>query len=279
VAEFASRYAGSSDLYQHDGRAPFASVNFVTAHDGFTLADLVSYNDKHNEMNGEGNRDGTDDNRSWNCGAEGPSDDPDIVAIRARQVRNLMATLLLSEGVPMICGGDELGRTQLGNNNAYCQDNEISWHSWDLDEDERRLIDDVRRLIAIRRENPVFRRRAFLAGAETMGSGLPDVIWFGPDGEPVRDNAWDDPGLQTLAVFLNGEEIPTPSPTGERVTGASFLLIVNSAHGEVGVRIPDESVGARWEVEFTTDGLSSVDLVPGATVAVQPHSLVLARRV
>ncbi len=263
VAEFASRLSGSSDLYQDDGRSPFASINFITAHDGFTLADLVSYNDKHNEANGEDNRDGTDDNRSWNCGVEGPTDDPEIRTIRARQIRNLMSTLLLSEGVPMICGGDELGRTQGGNNNAYCQDDALSWHSWDLDEDARQILDATRRLIAIRRENPVFRRRDFLTGRETMDSGLPDVMWFHPDGHQLGEGSWGDPGLQTLAVFL--------------IVGDSFLLIVNSAHGDVTVTLPDRSVGARWVVEFSSDGLSG-EFDAGKGLTMSAHMLVLLRK-
>ncbi len=276
VAEFASRIAGSSDLYEDDGRHPSASINFVTAHDGFTLADLVAYNDKHNLANGEDNRDGSDDNRSWNCGVEGPTDDPQIGLIRARQARNLLATLLLSEGVPMISGGDELGRTQQGNNNAYCQDNELSWHDWNLDDERRALLTAVQRLVALRRANPVFHRRAFLTGEETMGSGLPDVIWFDPNGEPVGD-AWSDPGMQTLAVFLNGEEIPTPGPTGERIIGDSFLMIVNSAHHAVPVTLPDAAVGAHWEVEFSSDGLTG-PLEAATVVAMPPHAMVVLRR-
>ena len=277
VAEFASRFAGSSDLYQDDGRSPFASINFITAHDGFTLADLVAFNDKHNEANGEDNRDGTNDNRSWNCGVEGPTDDPDVMEIRTRQVRNLMATLLLSEGVPMICGGDEVGRTQRGNNNAYCQDNDLSWLSWSFDDNARQMLEVTRRLIAIRRANPVFRRRDFLTGTEVMNSGLPDVMWFHVDGHQVDDGAWGDPGVQTLAVFLNGREIPSPGPTGERITGESFLLVVNSAHGEVKLTLPDPSVGERWAVEFSSDGLSG-EFVARQKLPLEPHMLVLLRK-
>ena len=181
IGDFTDRFAGSADLYERDGRRPFASINFVTAHDGFTLADLVSYNDKHNEANLEDNRDGTDDNRSWNCGVEGPSDDPEVNALRARQQRNFIATLLLSQGVPMLLGGDEIGRTQHGNNNAYCQDNEISWYDWNVDGDGEALLEFTRRMIELRAEHPVFRRTTFFAG-DTDEGGLPDVFWFRPDG-------------------------------------------------------------------------------------------------
>ncbi len=188
VADFASRFTGSSDLYQSDGRTPSASINFITAHDGFTLRDLVSYNEKHNAANGEGNKDGTDDNRAWNCGVEGPTDDSSIKALRARQQRNFLTTLLLSQGVPMILGGDEWGRTQSGNNNAWCQDNEISWFDWASADGE--LVAFVQRLILLRREHPVFRRSAFLTGREVRGSGLPDVWWFRPDGRRMTQRDW-----------------------------------------------------------------------------------------
>src|SRR6188472_2479081 len=187
VSEFAQRLTGSSDLYQRDGKRPFASVNFVTAHDGFTLRDLVSYNDKHNDANGEGGRDGTDDNRSWNCGAEGETDDPEVLERRARQQRNFLATLLLSQGTPMLLGGDELGRTQGGNNNAWCQDNEISWYDWSLQESNAELLEFTRKLIALRRAHAVFQRRQFLHGTEVEGSGLPDVWWFRTDGHKMTE--------------------------------------------------------------------------------------------
>ena len=205
-AQFASRFTGSSDLYQSDGRAPFASINFITAHDGFTLRDLVSYNEKHNEANGEDNKDGTDDNRSWNHGVEGPTDDPEINALRARQQRNFLATLFFSQGAPMLVGGDELSRTQRGNNNAWCQDNELSWFRWDEADDD--LLDFTRRLIALRRAHPVFRRTTFLSGQEKKGSGLPDVWWFRPDGRRMTQKDWQREDAHTLGVFLNGAEIP-----------------------------------------------------------------------
>ena len=203
VAEFASRFTGSSDLYESDGRHPSASINFVTAHDGFTLRDLVSYNEKHNEANGEGNLDGTDDNRSWNCGVEGPTDDPEVNALRERQQRNFLTTLLLSQGVPMIVAGDEMGRTQQGNNNAWCQDNEISWVDWELDEEREALHEFTRRLLALRRKHPIFRRTQFLNGRGSP-SGLPDAWWFRPDGRRMTNADWQNADAHVLGVFLNG---------------------------------------------------------------------------
>ncbi len=282
LADFASRFAGSSDLYQEDGRHPFASVNFITAHDGFTLADLVAYEHKHNEANGEDNRDGTDDNRSWNCGMEGPTDDETVIALRARQQRNLLSTLLLSQGVPMLSGGDEIGRTQGGNNNAYCQDSEISWYDWDLDPARQELLGFTQRLIALRTENPVFHRRAFLTGRETMGSGLPDVAWFRPDGRPVAQRNWRDPDLHTLAIFLNGEEIPTPTADGERIVGDSFLVIVNADRERALVRLPARRLGLRWELVISTSEPEAHNgrTFPARTeVALDPHSMLVLRRV
>ena len=252
VAEFASRLTGSSDLYQNDGRRPFASINFVTAHDGFTLADLVSYNDKHNEANLEGNRDGTDDNRSWNHGAEGPTDDPAIRALRRRQQRNFLATLLLSQGVPMLLGGDEMGRTQQGNNNGYCQDNEISWFDWELDEERERMLSFTRRLIELRRAHPVFHRRDFFGGREADGSGLPDIRWFRADGREMARRDWRRSDLRALGVFLNGEEIPGPSPTGDPVIDDSFVLLVNAGHEETMFRLPARRFGNRWRLVIST---------------------------
>src|SRR5207248_1069956 len=198
-----------------------------TCHDGFTLSDLVSYNEKHNAANGEDNRDGESYNRSWNCGAEGPTDDPEIVALRERQERNFLATLLLSQGVPMLLGGDELARTQRGNNNSYCQDNELSWFDWSLDEREERLLEFTRRLIHFRRTHPVFRRSQFLTGREQLGSGLPDSWWFRPDGRKMAQRDWAS-DLRTIGLFLNGEEIPSHTRRGERVADESFLLLLNA---------------------------------------------------
>ena len=245
VGEFASRFTGSSDLYESDGRQPFASINFVTAHDGFTLRDLVSYNEKHNEANGEGNRDGTDDNRSWNCGVEGETDDPAIIALRWRQQRNFLATLFLSQGVPMLLGGDELGRTQHGNNNGWCQDNELSWYEWGLREGQGEHLDFTERLIELRKAHPVFRRGKFLAGRESEGSGLPDVWWFRPDGRRMTQRDWQQPVAHVLGVFLNGQEIADRTPRGEPIEDDSFLVLFNAHHEDMTFTLPARRFGAR----------------------------------
>jgi isoamylase len=280
ASQFASRFTGSSDLYESDGRHPFASVNFITAHDGFTLNDLVSYNDKHNEANGEGNRDGTDDNRSWNMGAEGPTDDPAIVVARERQRRNFLTTLVLSQGTPMLLGGDEMGRTQGGSNNAWCQDNEISWFDWEVDESGERLLDFTRRLIALRHAHPVFRRRQFLHGTEEEGSGLPDAWWFRTDGRRMTKRDWE--GAHVVGMFLNGEEIAAPDEQGRRVVDESFLLLFNGSHEDVEFKLPPTRFGRRWEVVLRTD---DPDAEPGAGQASAgellglPHlSLMVLRR-
>jgi isoamylase len=278
LGQFASRFTGSSDLYQADGRAPFASINFVTAHDGFTLRDLVSYNQKHNEANGEGGRDGTDDNRSWNHGVEGPTDDPEINALRARQQRNFLATLLLSQGAPMLLGGDEFGRTQFGNNNAWCHDNELSWFNWESADTE--LIGFVKRLIRIRRDHPVFRREAFLTGREVRGSGLPDAWWFRPDGRRMTQKDWQRPDAHTLGVFLNGQEIPGKGPSGEGIADDSFLLLFNAYGEPITFTLPTRRFGARWEVEIATWEGAPEGVVPArAQVTVDARALVLLRRV
>jgi glycogen operon protein len=277
VADFASRFTGSSDLYQGDGRTPSASINFITAHDGFTLRDLVSYNEKHNEANGEEGNDGTDDNRSWNCGVEGPTDDPVVNALRARQQRNFLATLLLAQGVPMIVGGDEFGRSQGGNNNAWCQDNEISWFNWETG--DRDLQAFTERLIRLRREHPVFRRSAFLTGGEVRGSGLPDVWWFRPDGRRMTQKDWHRQDLRTLGVFLNGLEIPSRTPHGEEIADDSFLLLFNAHFEPVTFTLPTRRFGARWNVELATgNSVSGGPLSARAEVAVQDRALVLLRR-
>jgi isoamylase len=277
VAQFASRFTGSSDLYQSDGRAPFASINFITAHDGFTLRDLVSYNQKHNEANGEGNKDGTDDNRSWNLGVEGPTDDPEINALRARQQRNFLATLLLSQGAPMLLGGDEFSRTQGGNNNAWCQDNELSWFRWN--EADPDLLDFTRRLIALRRAHPVFRRTTFLSGHEVKGSGLPDVWWFRPDGRRMTQKDWQRQDAHTLGVFLNGAEIPERTPEGKEVVDDSFLLLFNAYGESITFTLPTRRFGARWRVELATgDGVPEGPLTARAQVTIEGRSLVLLRR-
>ncbi len=277
VADFAQRFTGSSDLYAADGRRPFASINFVTAHDGFTLADLVAYNEKHNEANLEDGKDGTDDNRSWNCGVEGPTDDPGVSALRKRQTRNFLTTLMLSQGVPMLLGGDELGRSQGGNNNAWCQDNEISWYRWDEADDELRAW--TKRLIRLRDEHPVFRRQDFLHGRET-GSGLPDVWWFRPDGRKMTRRDWERGDALALGVFLNGQEIPTKTPDGRPIGDDSFLLLFNAYHDPIPFRLPARRFGLRWELLLDSSDPSAEALVhpPRADVEVQGRSIVLLRR-
>jgi glycogen operon protein len=275
VGEFAQRFTGSADLYQSNGRDPFASINFITAHDGFTLRDLVSYNDKHNEANGEDNQDGTDDNRSWNLGVEGETDDPAVRELRARQQRNFLATLLLSQGVPMLLAGDELGRTQGGNNNAWCQDNEVSWLDWEGADGE--LLEFARRVIALRREHPAFRRNAFLSG--TAGeSGLPDVWWFRTDGRRMTQRDWTTADTKTLGVFLNGREIRARTPHGEPIADDSFLLLFNAHSEPVGFTLPTRRFGAQWQVELATGDAPAGPLAARAEVPVQEHALLLLRR-
>ncbi len=277
---FAARFTGSADLYEADGRDPFASINFITAHDGFTMRDLVSYNEKHNEANHEDNRDGTDDNRSWNCGAEGPTDDPEIQALRARQIRNFLTTLILSGGTPMLLGGDELGRTQDGNNNGWCQDSEISWFDWDLGPEQQALLEFTRKLIALRQEHPVLHRRSFLAGEEIEGSGLPDAWWFRADGNKMTSGDWRS-GHPVLGLFINGDEIPYRSRHGERIRDDSFLLLVNAHHEDVEFTLPVRRFGGCWELELGT----AADAEPGARheahtqVPVIARSMMLLKRV
>jgi isoamylase len=279
--EFARRLTGSSDLYQDDGRRPFASVNFITAHDGFTLRDLVTYNDKHNEANLEDNRDGTDDNRSWNCGAEGETDDAEVNALRERQQRNFLATLLLSQGAPMLLGGDELARTQQGNNNAWCQDNELSWYDWELDDRAERMLEFTKRLIALRRAHPVFHRRDFLTGEDRAGSGLPDAWWFRLDGRRMTQHDWST-GAHRLGLFLNGDGITAPGPEGERVHDSSFLLLFNASGEDVQFNVPSRRFGRQWALVLDTadpgadPGSRSHGY--GSPLDVTARSLVLLRR-
>lgn len=250
LGDFASRLSGSSDLYEHTSRRPYASINFITAHDGFTLRDLVSYHHKRNEANGEDNNDGESHNRSWNCGAEGPSDDPEVLALRARQQRNFLTTLMLSQGVPMLLGGDEMGRTQQGNNNGYCQDNEISWFDWDNVDQE--LTEFCRRLIRYRRDHPVFRRRGWFQGKPLYGSEVHDIAWFTPDGEHMAEEHWGNESTKSLAVFLNGATIPNPNPYGEPVTDDNFYLLFNAFHESFAFTLPDSAWGERWQKELDT---------------------------
>ncbi|WP_433545152.1 glycogen debranching protein GlgX [Streptomyces sp. CA-294286] len=269
IAEFAGRLTGSSDLYQDDGRRPLASINFTTCHDGFTLHDLVAYNEKHNDANGEGNRDGESHNRSWNCGAEGPTDDPDVLALRERQMRNFIATLMLSQGVPMLSHGDEFARTQKGNNNAYCQDNELAWVPWpgpDADGDgEGTLLQFTRAMVALRREHPVFRRRRFFHGRPVRGTHdeLTDIAWFTPDGEAMTQEDWEAAHAKALTVFLNGEAISEPGPRGERITDDSFLLMFNASAETLDFMVPADH-GRQWQVVVDT---AREDGVPPGTGA------------
>ena len=247
LGELASRLTGSSDLYADDSRHPVASVNFVTAHDGFTLADLVSYNEKHNDANGEGNKDGEGFNRSWNCGAEGPTDKPEVLALRARQERNFLTTLFLSQGVPMLLGGDEMGRSQGGNNNAYCQDNEVSWYDWeDVDQD---LLDFTRHLISLRREHPVFRRRRWFQGRAIRGTV--DIGWFRPDGSEMDDGDWNSAFARSVGIFINGDAIPGRDPWGQRIVDDSFLVILNAYYEPIDWTVPRQW-GEHWQVVLDT---------------------------
>ena len=283
MAEFAYRFTGSSDLYESSARRPHASINFTTSHDGFTLNDMVSYQDKHNQANGENNRDGDDHNRSWNCGVEGPTDDPEILALRLRQQRNFMVTLFLSQGVPMLLAGDEISRSQKGNNNAYCQDNEISWINWESADGE--LLDFVRGLIALRAEHPIFRRRGWFQGRSIRGSRLTDIGWFRPDGTEMSDEDWRAAFARALAVFLNGNGIQSRDERGQPVRDDSFLFLFNAHHENVEFVLPTAlgadgwiqildtfagTVGSTYEAGETEDADCRVAgdnvLVPGRSV-------------
>ena len=280
LPEFGSRLTGSSDLYETSARRPVASVNFVTCHDGFTLADLVSYDHKHNEANGEHNADGTDDNRSANYGTEGPADDPAITEVRARQERNFLVTLFCSQGVPMLLAGDELGRTQRGNNNAYCQDNEISWVDWEDASKHADLLEFTRTLAELRREHPVFRRRRFFSGQPAAGDagGLRDIIWLAPSGEAMTDRDWRDGGLMSVGVFLNGEAISEPDPRGEQVRDDSFLLLFNARAEPVTFRLPGPAYAAGWAQVVDTSGSPDAPaLRPGAVVDVPSRTSLVLR--
>jgi glycogen operon protein len=246
ASEMATRLAGSSDLYEQSGRRPYASINFVTSHDGFPLEDLVSYNDKHNEANGEGNRDGDNHNNSWNCGAEGPTDDAAIRLLRARQKRNLMLTLMFSQGVPMICGGDELSRTQHGNNNAYCQDNEISWYHWDLTPEKRGFLEFVRYVVQLKRQNPVLRRRKFLQGRPLRGLGVKDIAWYEPSGKEIADDAWNAENLRCLGVRLAGAMTDEYDEWGEPIVGNELFFALNAHHEPVTFQLPASPKRERW---------------------------------
>ncbi|HUB58535.1 MAG TPA: glycogen debranching protein GlgX [Mycobacterium sp.] len=282
LGEFASRLTGSSDLYEATGRRPSASINFVVAHDGFTLNDLVSYNDKHNEANGEDNQDGESYNRSWNCGVEGPTDDPEILNLRARQMRNIMATLMLSQGTPMIAHGDEIGRTQHGNNNVYCQDSELSWMDWSLVDKNSDLLEFTRKVTALRKKHPVFRRRRFFDG-EPIRSGdeVRDIAWLTPAGKEMTHQDWGAEFDKCIAVFLNGEAIPEPDARGERVVDASFLMCFNAHDHEVDFVIPPDDYAEEWTAVLdTTDATGEVKLVvhDGDEVSLPARALLVFRK-
>ena len=277
LGEFASRITGSSDLYEKDGRRPVASVNFVTAHDGFTLRDLVSYNEKHNDANGEGNKDGENHNRSWNSGAEGDTADEAVLAIRARQQRNFLATVLLSQGIPMILHGDEIGRTQRGNNNVYAQDNELAWMSWESADPD--LLAFTSRLTDFRANHPVFRRRRFFDG---LGSGeeISDIAWFSPAGEHMGHDDWSG-HARSITVFVNGEAITEPDMRGEPVLDDSFLLLFNADHDDVKFRLPPAAYGEAWTYEIDTNEVDVTDREPlaaEAEVMMRAHAMLVLRR-
>ncbi|HTZ43414.1 MAG TPA: glycogen debranching protein GlgX, partial [Jatrophihabitans sp.] len=278
IGEFAARLTGSADLYEHSARRPVASINFVTAHDGFTLRDLVSYNSKHNEANGEGNNDGESHNRSWNCGVEGPTDEQAVLELRARQQRNFLATLFLSQGVPMICHGDELGRTQLGNNNGFCQDNELTWIDWEAADES--LLNFTRTLGELRHGHPTFRRRRFFDGRPVRGRhGLPDIAWLRPDGSQMAEEDWDSGFGRAVAVFLNGNGIPSTDERGERITDDSFLLCFSADDQDIDFTVPGDS--GEWQVVLDTAQAELAESKPvasGEAVTVSHRSLVVLRR-
>jgi len=276
IAEFANRLTGSSDLYRGDNRTPSASVNFVTAHDGFTLHDLVSYNEKHNDANGEDNQDGESHNRSWNCGVEGPTDDPEINSLREKQKRNMLTTLFLSQGVPMLVAGDEFGRTQQGNNNAYCQDNEISWLDWTKIDGNQ--LDFTKKLIHLRREHPVFCRRKWFQGLPIRGTGVEDIVWFLPDASEMDDHHWQEDHARSLAVYLNGEGIRSVGNDGKKIVDASFYLLFNAYWEDVSYQLPNENYGARWMkiLDTNNDTIENFgEFAAGDTVLVPSRSILL----
>jgi glycogen operon protein len=276
LPEFAYRFTGSSDLYESTGRRPYASINFITAHDGFTLRDLVSYNEKHNEANGEENRDGESHNRSWNCGEEGPSDNPEVLHLRATQMRNFLATLFLSQGIPMLLGGDEIGRTQGGNNNAYCQDNEIAWLDWEHKDDD--LLEFTRNLIEFRVKHPIFRRRGWFLG-RPIHRRIEDISWFTPAGDEMAGEHWKEGSAKSMAVFLNGMGIAYPDNRGERVVDNSFLVLFNAHHEDITFSLPGPEWGKRWTKVLDTSKGGFVEegemVEPGGEILVKARSLTL----
>ena len=279
IGELAYRITGSSDLYARSGRQPYASINFVTAHDGFTLNDLVSYNQKHNEANGEENRDGTDNNRSWNCGAEGPTDDPEVKMLRSRQKRNFLATLLLSQGVPMLLAGDAIGHTQQGNNNAYCQDNELSWINWELSPENRELLSFARRIISLRKNHPVFRRRNFFQGRAIKGAEIKDILWLMPDGKEMTDEEWKQESARSLGVLLSGEGLQEQDERGHPISDDTFLLLMNAHHEEIAFHLPAPRSGAGWvpvvDTSCQTTDHEDLQYASGEAYPLQARSLVV----
>ncbi|BBY97225.1 glycogen debranching protein GlgX [Mycolicibacterium fallax] len=281
LGEFASRLTGSSDLYEETGRRPSASINFITAHDGFTLADLVSYNEKHNEANGEHNRDGENDNRSWNCGVEGPTDDPEILQLRGRQMRAMLATLMVSQGTPMISHGDEFGRTQRGNNNAYCQDSPLSWMDWSMLTSNADLVEFVRRATRLRRKHPVFRRRRFFDGKPVRrGEQIRDIVWLTRDGIEMTDDDWYS-GFKSVTVYLNGEAIAEPNNRGERIVDDSFLLCFNAHMADIEVITPNHGFARQWTAVLDTavpTGHSELVVSAGESFTLTGRSVVVLQR-
>jgi glycogen operon protein len=280
VSEFASRLSGSSDLYEHSGRRPYASINFITSHDGFTLNDLVSYNHKHNLANKENNADGEDHNLSWNCGVEGATSDAEILELRERQRRNFLATLLLSQGVPMICAGDEFGRTQRGNNNAYCQDNRISWLDWDLQEDEVELLEFVKDLIKFRAEQPVLRRRQFFQGRPIRGSEVKDISWLEPSGKEMTDEAWNASFVRCVGVLLAGDQIDELNARGQRITGNTLLMLLNAHHETITFTLPEHGAGCwRLVIDTFSPNASQNDFDDGENYEIRQRSMAVFQRV
>ncbi|MBI3804923.1 MAG: glycogen debranching protein GlgX [Nitrospirae bacterium] len=281
ISEMGWRLTGSSDLYQHNGRRPYASINFITAHDGFTLNDLVSYNEKHNIANGEENRDGVNENYSWNCGAEGPTDNPEIIALREQQKRNFLATLFLSQGVPMLLGGDEVGRTQQGNNNTYCQDSPIAWHHWEWGKRDKELLEFTKKLIQIRREHRIFRRRKYFSGRKIRGTGVKDIAWFRPDGEEMTDNEWNSAFVKVVGLRLVGEKMDEPDEEGNPIHDDSFLILMNAHHEPIQFILPKEPQPVLREVmlDTTTPDRKAERFKSGEVFSLPGRALILFKRV
>jgi glycogen operon protein len=281
LSEFAVRFTGSPDLYFDNYRRPIASINFITAHDGFTLHDLVSYNDKHNEANGEDNKDGEDRNRSWNCGAEGDTEDPEIIALRGKQKRNLLTTLFLSQGVPMLVAGDERGRTQKGNNNAYCQDNEISWMDWQKTDQD--LLNFTKRLIHFYKNHPAFLRKRWFKGGP-VNENLEDIAWFLPEGRQMTQENWNHDFAKSLAVYLNGDALRSQGPKGEPITDDNFYIIFNAYHEPLHYKLPVKKYGRNWiKVLDTAANFIADEAMPGkhsskTTITVEGRSVVVLKQ-